>query len=129
MFTEKDLIAGETVLVWKEGKKDVLLYLGSAGLAHFVSGDNEFKTGSDYVYTIEELNKYFNIEQPKSNAVPLVKKVYDFVPVRCRDYDKSEWGNFRLVAVCDYNKGGYPYTVIDEDGYSFVFRYCEFLNK
>ena len=129
MFTEKDLVAGETVLVWKEGKKDVLLYLGSAGLAHFVSGDNEFKTGSDYVYTIEELNKYFNIEQPKSNAVPLVKKVYDFVPVRCRDNEQSEWKNYKLVSVVEKNKYGYPYTVIDEEENSFVFRYCEFLNQ
>ena len=129
MFTEKDLVAGETVLVWKEGKKDVLLYLGSAGLAHFVSGDNEFKTGSDYVYTIEELNKYFNIEQPKSNAVPLENKVYDFVPVRCRDNEQSEWENYRLVAVADNRWNGYQYFVIDEDGDIIYFRYCEFLNK
>jgi len=128
MFTEKDLIAGETVLV--EKTNDVkAMYLGSAGLAHFVSQSNKFKTGSDYIYTIEDLNKYFTIEQSKSNAVPLEKKVYDFVPVRVRDNDKSEWNNFKLVAVCDYNKGGYPYTVIDEDGYSFVFRYCEFINQ
>ena len=128
MFTEKDLIAGETVLVWKESDVKVL-YLGNAGLVHFVSRTNDFKIAGGLYYTIEELNKYFTIKQPKSNAVPLEKKVYDFVPVRCRDNDKSEWENFRLVAVCDYNKGGYPYTVIDEDGYSFVFRYCEFLNE
>ena len=128
MFTEKDLIPGETVLV-RKGSDVKVLYLGSAGLAHFISQDNEFKIGYDSIYTIEAINKYFTIEQPKSNAVPLEKKVYDFVPVRCRDNDKSEWNNFKLVAVCDYNKGGYPYTVIDEYGYSFVFRYCEFINE
>ncbi len=128
MFTEKDLVAGETVLVSNDNGKRVL-YLGSAGLAHFITYLNEFKIAGGLYYTIEELNKYFAIGQPKSNAVPLEKKVYDFVPVRCRDNDNSEWVNFILVAVCDYNKGGYPYTVIDEDGYSFVFRYCEFLNE
>jgi hypothetical protein len=128
MFTEKDLVAGETVLVWNAYEKDKVKYLGKAGLIHFVSHTNKYSNAGIY-YTIEELNKYFNIEQPKSNAVPLEKKVYDFVPVRCRDNDNSEWVNFILVAVCDYNKGGYPYTVIDEDGYSFVFRYCEFLNE
>ena len=128
MFTEKDLVAGETVLVWKEDKKDVLLYLGSAGLAHFVSGDNEFKTGSDYVYTIEELNKYFNIEQPKSNAVPLEKKVYDFVPVRCRDGDGDVWqrGGLLIAVVPDAE---YPYKVLSNCGSSYGFRYCEFINQ
>jgi len=128
MFTEKDLIAGETVLTWKEDKRKVL-YLGSAGLVHFISRDGNFKKSSGCYFTIDDLNEFLTIEQPKSNAVPLEKKVYDFVPVRCRDNDKSEWNNFKLVAVCDYNKGGYPYTVIDEYGYSFVFRYCEFINE
>jgi len=128
MFTEKDLIAGETVLV-RKGSDVKVLYLGSAGLAHFISQDNEFKIGYDSIYTIEAINKYFTIEQPKSNAVPLEKKVYDFVPVRCRHNDISEWGNYKLVAVSDYKKYGYPYIVIDEDGFPFVFRYCEFLNE
>jgi len=128
MFTEKDLVAGETVLV-RKGSDVKVLYLGSAGLAHFISQDNEFKIGYDSIYTIEAINKYFTIEQPKSNAVPLEKKIYDFVPVRCRDYDNSEWENYKLVAVVEKENGGYPYTVIDEDGYSFVFRYCEFLNE
>ena len=126
MFTEKDLVAGETVLVFKEAGNNVL-YLGRTGLAHFVSRDNDFKKGTDCVYTIEELNKYFNIEQPKSNAVPLEKKVYDFVPVRCRDNDNHVWRSFRLVAVIENNE--YPYTVVNEDGDAYVFRYCEFLNE
>jgi len=128
MFTEKDLIAGGTVLVLKEDKKEVL-YLGSAGLVHFVSRTNDFKIAGGLYYTIEELNKYFTIKQPKSNAVPLEKKVYDFVPVICRDDDKSEWENYKLVSVIEKNSNGYPYTVIDEDGFAFVFRYCEFLNE
>jgi len=119
MFTEKDLVAGETVLVWKERDAKVL-YLGCAGLVHFISEDDDFKKAGDCNFTIK---------QPKSNAVPLEKKVYDFVPVRCRFNDKSEWVNYKLVAVCDYKKYGYPYIVIDEDGFPFAFRYCEFLNE
>ena len=113
MFTEKDLVAGETVLVWK-GSDVKVLYLGSAGLAHF---------------TIEDLNKHFTIEQPKSNAVPLEKKVYDFVPVRCRLNEQSEWENYKLVSVVEKNRGGFPYIVIDKEENYFVFRYCEFLNE
>ncbi len=128
MFTEKDLIAGETVLVSNYNGKRVL-YLGSAGLVHFISQSGNFKKTVDSNYTIEELNKYFTIEQPKSNAVPLEKKVYDFVPVRCRDNEQSEWENYKLVSVIEKNSNGYPYTVIDEDGNTFVFRYCEFLNE
>ena len=124
MFTEKDLVAGETVLVWKEDKKEVL-YLGRAGLAHFVSGDNEFKIGSDYVYTIEELNKYFTIEQPKSNPVPLENKVYDFVPVRCRNGE--HWVNCYLIAVVP--DAEYPYKVITSDVGNDGFKQCEFLNE
>ena len=128
MFTEKDLVAGETVLVSNaSGRK--CLYLGSAGLAHFMSQYDDFKTGDDCIYTIEDLNKYFTIEQPKSNAVPLEKKVYDFVPVRCRCNDISEWENYRLVAVADNRWNGYQYFVIDEDGDIIYFRYCEFLNQ
>ena len=128
MFTEKDLVAGETVLVWKEDKKEVL-YLGSAGLAHFISEDNAFKKASHFNFTIEDINKHFTIEQPKSNAVPLEKKVYNFVPVRCRDNDDDVWKNFRLVAVVGNKINRYPYTVIDEDDSSFVFKQCEFLNE
>ena len=128
MFTEKYLVAGETVLVWKESDVKVL-YLGNAGLVHFVSRTNDFKIAGGLYYTIEELNKYFTIKQPKSNAVPLEKKVYDFVPVRCRDDDNSEWENYKLVTVIDYKKYGYPYIVMDEDGNTIFFRYCEFLNE
>jgi len=128
MFTEKDLVAGETVLTWKESDVKVL-YLGSAGLVNFISEDDDFKKAGDCNFTIEDLNKYLTIEQPKSNAVPLEKKVYDFVPVRCRCNDISEWENYKLVTVIDYKKYGYPYIVIDEDGFPFVFRYCEFLNE
>lgn len=127
MFTEKDLVAGETVLVWKEDKRKVL-YLGSAGLAHFLSGDNEFEIGSDYVYTIEELNKYFTIEQQKSNAVPLEKKVYDFVPVRCRDNDDYVWQRDKLLIVV-IPDSEYPYKVISSCGSLVTFKQCEFLNE
>ena len=119
MFTEKDLVAGETVLV--EKINDVkCLYLGSAGLVNFISEDDDFKKAGDCNFTIK---------QPKSNAVPLEKKVYDFVPVRCRDNDKSEWENYKLVAVVDNRRNGYQYFVIDEDGDIIYFRYCEFLNE
>ena len=128
MFTEKDLVAGETVLVSNHNGKRVL-YLGRAGLAHFISQDDEFKKANEFYNTIEDLNSFFTIEQPKSNAVPLEKKVYDFVPVRCRDNDKSEWENYRLVAVADNRWNGYQYFVIDEDGDIIYFRYCEFINQ
>jgi len=128
MFTEKDLVAGETVLTWKEDKRKVL-YLGSAGLVHFISRDDEFKKSSGCYFTIDDLNEFLTIEQPKSNAVPLEKKVYDFVPVRCRDDDNSEWENFRLVAVADNRWNGYQYFVIDEDGDIIYFSYCEFINQ
>ncbi len=127
MFTEKDLVAGETVLVWKEAGSNVL-YLGRAGLSHFVSGDNEFKIGSDYVYTIEELNKYFNIEQPKSNAVPLEKKVYDFVPVRVRDYDNRLWQRDQLL-IAVVPESEYPYKVLSNCGSLVPYKQCEFLNE
>jgi hypothetical protein len=126
MFTEKDLIAGETVLV--EKTNDVkAMYLGSAGLAHFVSQSNKFKTGSDYIYTIEDLNKYFTIEQSKSNAVPLEKKVYDFVPVRVRDYEDQSWQIRELVLVSPENS--LPYRVINNEGRTTGFKQCEFLNQ
>lgn len=127
MFTEKDLIAGETVLVWKQAGNYVL-YLGRAGRAHFVSGDNEFKTGSDFNFTIEDLNKHFNIEQPKSNAVPLEKKVYNFVPVRCRDNEDDAWQhNVSLIAVVP--DAEYPYKVLSNWGSLVPYKQCEFLNE
>ncbi len=127
MFTEKDLIAGETVLVWKESDVKVL-YLGSAGLVHFISRDDEFKKSSGYVYTIEDLNKLFTIEQPKTNAVPLEKKVYDFVPVRCRDNDDNVWqrDNLLIAVVPDAE---YPYKVLSNWGSLNHFKQCEFLNE
>ncbi len=124
MFTEKDLVAGETVLVWKEDQRKVL-YLGSAGLVHFVSEDNEFKAGGSSYFTIDDLNKYFTIEQPKSNAVPLEKKVYDFVPVRCKY--RQHWVNCYLIAVVP--DAEYPYKVITGDGGNDGFNNCEFLNE
>ena len=54
MFTEKDLIAGETVLVSKDNPANKKLYLGNAGLVHFISANNKYKiTGG--LYTIEEV--------------------------------------------------------------------------
>jgi len=126
MFTEKDLIPGETVLVSNVNNSRVL-YLGSAGLAHFMSQYDDFKTGDDCIYTIEDLNKYFNIEQPKSNAVPLEKKVYDFVPVRVRDYKDQSWQIRELVLVSPENS--LPYRVINNEGGTTGFKQCEFLNQ
>ena len=126
MFTEKDLVAGETVLVWKESNAKAL-YLGCAGLVHFVSEDDEFNKAGDSNFAIEDLNKYFTIKQPKSNAVPLEKKVYDFVPVRCRDNDDRDWENRELVLVSPENP--YPYRVINNHGETSGFKQCEFLNE
>lgn len=127
MFTEKDLVAGETVLVWKESDVKVL-YLGSAGLAHFISEDDDFKKAGDCNFTIEDLNKHFTIEQPKSNAVPLEKKVYDFVPVRCRDNDNELWKSYpSLIAVVP--DAEYPYKVLSSSGVFVTFKKCEFLNE
>ena len=124
MFTEKDLVAGETVLVWKDSDANVL-YLGCAGLAHFVSAYNEFKIANNSNFTIEELNKHFTIDQPKSKVVPLEKKVYDFVPVICRN--REDWVNCYLIAV--YPDSSYPYKVITSDGGNDGFKQCEFLNE
>lgn len=127
MFTEKDLIAGETVLVWKESDAKVL-YLGSAGLAHFISKYYNFKKAGDSYITIEDLNEYFTIEQPKSKVVPLEKKVYDFVPVRCRDNDNELWkSDTSLIAVVP--DAEYPYKVLSNCGKSSFFKQCEFLNE
>ena len=124
MFTEKDLVAGETVLVWKEDKRKVL-YLGSAGLVHFISRDDEFKKSSGCYFTIDDLNEFLTIEQPKSKVVPLEKKVYDFVPVICRN--REDWVNCYLIAV--YPDSSYPYKVITSDGGNDGFKQCEFLNE
>ena len=127
MFTEKDLVAGETVLVWKQVERKVL-YLGRAGLAHFVSADNEFKIGRATYFTIDYMNECFTIEQPKSNAVPLEKKVYDFVPVRCRDNDNELWkSDPSLIAVVP--DAEYPYKVLSSSGVLVTFKQCEFLNE
>jgi hypothetical protein len=127
MFTEKDLVAGETVLVWKDSDANVL-YLGCAGLAHFVSAYNEFKIANNSNFTIEELNKHFTIDQPKSKVVPLEKKVYDFVPVICRNNDGNVWerDNLLIAVVPDAE---YPYKVITDDGGYDGFNNCEFLNE
>ena len=128
MFTEKDLVAGETVLTWKEDKRKVL-YLGSAGLVHFISRDDKFKKSSGCYFTIDDLNEFLTIEQPKSNAVPLEKKVYEFIPVRCRDNDNELWKSYpSLIAVVP--DAEYPYKVITGDGgKSSFFKQCEFLNE
>ena len=75
MFTEKDLVAGETVLV-RKGSDVKVLYLGSAGLAHFISQDNEFKIGYDSIYTIEAINKYFTIEQTITDCLKKLPQMY-----------------------------------------------------
>jgi len=126
MFTEKDLVAGETVLVWKESDVKVL-YLGSAGLVNFISEDDDFKKAGDCNFTIEDLNKLFTIEQPKTNAVPLEKKVYDFVPVRVRDYEACNWEDKELILVSP--DALYPYRVYDSLGRTTGFKQCEFLNE
>lgn len=126
MFTEKDLIAGETVLIHKDNPSNKNLYLGSAGYVHFISATNKYKyTGVSF--TIEELNESFTIEQPKSKVVPLEKKVYDFVPVRVRDNERHLWKNAFLIAVTPLTD--YPFKTVNENEQSAAYRYCEFLNE
>ena len=129
---KEDLIAGETILVGKNGNGYKRLYLGNSGLVHFVS--YESKTGGycsvgDNPYRIEELEEYYTIEQPKSKVVPLEKKVYDFVPVRVRDYDGNDWEEekFRLVAVASNDNTDYPFIVIEEGNECSQWRQCEFI--
>ena len=126
MFTEKDLKAGETVLVSKNDPSDKRLYLGSAGYVHSISARNKYEhTGG--LYTIERLNEYYTIEQPKTKVVPLEKKVYDFVPVRARNDEKYEWQNAFLIAVTPSTE--FPFKTVDEDGDINTYKYCEFLNE
>lgn len=126
MFTEKDLIAGETVLVSKAYEKEKVKYLGNAGFIHFVSNTNEYSNAGMY-YTIEQLNNSFTIEQPKSKVVPLEKKVYDFVPVIARNDEKYEWVNAFLIAVTPLTE--FPFKTVNENGYSYPYKYCEFINE
>lgn len=124
MFTEKDLKAGETVLVRKIDNRRAL-YLGNAGLVHFVSNKIDFECANNNNFRIQELNQFFTIEQPKSKVVPMEKKVYDFVPVRCNDYE--DLVNCYLIAV--YPSSSFPYKVITDNGDSDGFEYCEFINE
>ena len=126
MFTEKDLIAGETVLVSKDKTCHKRLYLGCSGLVHFISACNEYEFAGPF-YTIKELNKWYTIEQPKSKAVPLEKKVYDFVPVRVRNNEINIWKNAFLIAVTPLTD--FPFKTVNENGQSTSYRYCEFLNE
>lgn len=128
MFTSKDLIAGETVLVFKDNPAHKRLYLSNAGLVHFISATNKYKLTGGF-YTIEELNEWYTIEQPKSKVVPLDKKVYDFVPVRVRDGNglSMNWRNAFLVAVVPFTK--FPFKTVDESGHCTPYEYCEFLNE
>lgn len=124
MFTEKDLIEGETVLVSKAYEKEKVKYLGNAGLIHFVSHTNEY-SNAGMCYTIEQLNNSFTIEQPKSRVIPMEKKVYDFVPVRCNDYE--DLVNCYLIAV--YPSSDFPYKAITDNGDIDGFEYCEFIKE
>ena len=126
MFTEKDLIAGETVLVFKGNPAHKRLYLGNAGLVHFASVTNKYKLTGGF-YTIEELNELYSIEQPKSKVVPLEKKVYDFVPVKVRDNENHKWGNVFLIAVVQ--GVDFHFKTVDMDGQSTSYKYCEFINE
>lgn len=127
MFTEKDLKAGETVLVSKYIPTNKKLYLGSAGLVHFVSNTNNFECANNNNFRIQELNQFYTIEQPKSKVVPLEKKVYDFVPVRVRDSENHKWWNAFLIAVVPDEE--YPFFVITESNNYDSLRYCEFINE
>ena len=126
MFTEKDLIAGETVLVSKDNPTDKRLYLGNAGFVHFISVINKYEEVG-ICFTIKDIIKHFDIEQPKSKVVPLEKKVYDFVPVRVRNMVSVNWENRFLIAVIPGAE--YPFKTVDEDGDINTYKYCEFLNE
>ena len=124
---KEDLMAGETILISKEDKDERYLYMGSTvgGFIHFISYENNHKSAINSNYTIEDLERDFTIEQPQSKAVPLERKVYDFVPVRVRDYSDGIWESAILVAVT--SDDSYPYVVLDSENSAIVFKQCEFL--
>ena len=130
MFTEKDLIAGETVLVSKYIPTNKKLYLGSAGLVHFVSNTNNFECANNNNFRIQELNQFYTIEQPESKVVPLELKSYDFVPVIFKVKEQEDWENGKLLAVVPNAKYPYIISYSGKDAPILVTcNYCEFLNE
>ena len=125
-ITKEQLIEGKTVLIRKADKSQ-RLYLGNVGLVYFISLDN-FKQSSGSSYTIEELNTIYFIEQEQSLTVPLERKVYDFVPVYVKDYEKEEWKERKLIAVLP--NALFPYHTDEGSStkYAGAFKICEFIN-
>ena len=125
-ITKEQLIEGKTVLIRKADKSQ-RLYLGNVGLVYFISLDN-FKQSSGSPYTIEELNTIYFIEQEQSLTVPLERKLYDFVPVYVKDYEKEEWKERKLIAVLP--NALFPYHTDEGSStkYAGAFKICEFIN-
>jgi hypothetical protein len=127
-ITKEKLIEGKTVLLSKNNPENKRLYLGNVGLVYFASMIGKFIESSPYYYTIQELNEKFIIEQEQSLTVPLERKVYDFVPVYVKDYEKEEWKERKLIAVLP--NALFPYHT-DEGAstkYAGAFKICEFIN-
>ena len=124
---KEDLIAGKTILVSKKSNSIKNMYLGCADLVHFISYDNNFTSVCVSTFLIEELESHWTIEQPQSKAVPLEKKVYDFVPVRCKDADEDKWGdeNIKLIAVRQHEF--FPYVTIKNECAVVTYKQCEFI--
>ena len=123
-ITKEQLIEGKTVLIRKADKSQ-RLYLGNVGLVYFISLDN-FKQSSGSPYTIEELNTIYFIEQEQSLTVPLKRNVYDFVPVKYKDYENEDWSNGELFAVIPNVE--YPYNIINVSKCMDTAKICEFIN-
>ncbi len=123
-ITKEQLIEGKTVLIRKADKSQ-RLYLGNVGLVYFISLDN-FKQSSGSPYTIEELNTSYFIEQEQSLTVPLKRNVYDFVPVKYKDYENEDWSNGELFAVIPNVE--YPYNIINVSKCMDTAKICEFIN-
>ena len=124
-ITKEALIVGETILLDKDDIYTKRMYLGNAGLVHFISSENNYKKASGFNLTIEVLQELFTIEEPKSKVVPLELKIYDFVDVRYRDNKEHGWENGKLVFVNP--KHSYPYYILRKDDITATYKYCEFI--
>lgn len=125
-FIEEKYVAGKTVLIDK-ATKDKYLYLGSAGLVHFISEDNMFDKACSMNYTTQQLEEMFTIEGTGLD-VPLERRVYDFVPVLVRDSDEGEWKERKLIVVIPNAEYPYITNYQSKKGETFaIYKQAKFL--